>query len=92
LKSRGWLVLAALGVCLAAVGFRIGTAVTEYVYVPTESVQVRYGDTLWSIAEARVAAVGGDVREMVQLIRQANHLESSLLLPGEVLEVPLQVD
>jgi hypothetical protein len=46
---------------------------------------VRPADTLWSIAEMRY---GGDPREGVWKLRQANHLEGSTLRPGERLLLP----
>jgi LysM repeat protein len=47
--------------------------------------RVQVGDTLWSIA---VAHVGGDPREGVWRIQQANDLEGATIAPGQRLVVP----
>jgi|GEM_PF-2410086 len=44
------------------------------------------GDTLWDIAEQ--FRTGGDVRQVVDAIRQANHLKSATVYPGQVLVIP----
>jgi LysM repeat protein len=46
---------------------------------------VRPADTLWSIAEQRY---GGDPREGVWKLQQANHLDGTTLQPGEKLLLP----
>lgn len=46
---------------------------------------VRPADTLWSIA---VVAYGGDPREGVWKIQERNHLEGTLIRPGERLVLP----
>ena len=46
---------------------------------------VRPADTLWSIAERRY---GGDVREAVWRIREANGLEDATITPGQRLLLP----
>ncbi|TFV86830.1 LysM peptidoglycan-binding domain-containing protein [Blastococcus sp. CT_GayMR16] len=51
-----------------------------------QSVVVQPGDTLWSIAS--VAAGSGDVREVVDHIQELNGLQGTVLLPGQVLELP----
>jgi len=52
----------------------------------TVDYRVRAGDTLWMIA-AEVAD-GADVRGVVAQIRHLNDLESSIILPGQTLEIP----
>lgn len=47
--------------------------------------RVQSGDTLWTIA---LAHLGGDAREGVWRIQQANHLEGSTIVPGQLLVVP----
>ncbi len=42
-------------------------------------------DTLWSIATSHY---GGDVRDAVWQIQQANHMSSTSLTPGERLVLP----
>lgn len=46
---------------------------------------VRPGDTLWAIADDRY---GSDPREGVWRIAERNHLEGSMVLPGQVLMLP----
>ena len=46
---------------------------------------VRAGETLWSIAAARY---GGDPREGVWKVREANDLATSTIVPGERLLLP----
>ena len=55
--------------------------------VPTRTVVVQEGDTLWAIA-GEVAAPG-DVREMVHRIQELNALPGSGLTLGQELAVPL---
>jgi hypothetical protein len=51
-----------------------------------ESLKVKPGDTLWSIASDRYP--GSDVRAKIYQIEQANHLSAEVLYPGETLLVP----
>jgi nucleoid-associated protein YgaU len=51
-----------------------------------QSVVVQPGDTLWSIAAD--AAGTDDVREVVDRIQELNGLQGSVLMPGQVLELP----
>jgi len=46
------------------------------------------GDTLWQIAETYTPA-GEDVRTTIFGIREANGLENSVIVPGQVLRIPL---
>ena len=52
----------------------------------SKSRTVQPGDSLWSIASNRYP--GTDVRNRIWDIQQANHLDSALLTPGELLKVP----
>lgn len=87
LTRRGRMAVAVLSLGLMVIGFRIGAASAEERLIPTETVVVTSGDTLWSIAEARLGGAG-DVRDLVHEIRQINGLDTSELAPGDVLEVP----
>ncbi len=49
---------------------------------------VQAGDTLWAIA-ADLTPEGDDVRDMVEAIRSLNDIDSSLIVPGQVLAVPV---
>ena len=51
-----------------------------------ESVVVKPGDTLWSIATG--VAGSEDVRDVVIRIQELNHLRGTVLVPGQVLELP----
>ncbi len=55
---------------------------------PVEQVEVRPGDSLWTIAEMYN---GGrtDIRETIQEIKNYNRLRESTLYPGQVLLIPL---
>ncbi len=62
-----------------------GNAVDE---LPSSGLHiVQPGDTLWDIA-AGVTSAGDDVREVVARIKEANGLESSVIVPGQGLLVP----
>jgi nucleoid-associated protein YgaU len=50
------------------------------------SVEVRSGDTLWSIASS--VAGDGDVRAVVDAIQELNGLDGTVLVPGQVLVLP----
>lgn len=52
---------------------------------PERSYRVKPGDTLWSIAEQTFQ---GDPREGVWELRERNHLESTTIVPGQVLTLP----
>jgi len=53
---------------------------------PTPHVhRVEPGETLWSIAAARY---GGDPREGVWKLQQANRLDGATIVPGQRLRVP----
>ncbi|HEU4963280.1 MAG TPA: LysM peptidoglycan-binding domain-containing protein [Bacilli bacterium] len=54
-----------------------------------EPVVVGMGESLWTIAQTH-NELGRDVRELVQAIQVTNHLQGSLLYPGQKLIVPAQ--
>jgi LysM repeat protein len=72
-------ILALVTVAVAVVARTSSGHGPERVYV------VRPADTLWSIA---VASYGGDPREAVWEIQRRNHLEGTVLRPGERLVLP----
>jgi nucleoid-associated protein YgaU len=51
-----------------------------------QSVVVQPGDTLWSIAGE--VAGNGDVRETVDRLQELNGLSGTVLMPGQILELP----
>ncbi|MGY1772149.1 LysM peptidoglycan-binding domain-containing protein [Blastococcus sp. SYSU D00813] len=91
LTRRGRVVLAALGVAVAALALLALSAVVgggeELELAGGSSVVVQPGDTVWSIA-AGVADPGEDVRAVVDAIERLNDLEGAVVVPGQVLEVP----
>ena len=91
LTRRGRLVVFVVGLLVAvaiAVAFASGSVATSEKGepVPTDTIVVGTGVTLWDIASAR--AEGGDVRNMMSTIQQLNHLESGMLVAGQRLRVP----
>jgi hypothetical protein len=52
-----------------------------------QQVIVGSGDTLWSIAEAH-ASKSQDIRAYIQKIKEVNHLTTSALRAGQVLQLP----
>ncbi|MEP9381840.1 LysM peptidoglycan-binding domain-containing protein [Nocardioides sp. KR10-350] len=91
LTRRGRVVvfLVALGLLLAA-GFLgaglSGAAQEKGNAVPTHTVVVEPGDTLWDLASD--AADGGSVRDMEQQIKDLNGLDSGMLAAGQSLRIP----
>lgn len=55
----------------------------------TADYKVRSGDSLWDIAQTHTPA-GRDVRDTIESIKRINELETSLIRPGQVLEIPLR--
>ena len=51
------------------------------------TVTVQPGDTLWSIAASHTSA-SGDVQATIDRISATNHLQASMLQPGETLRIP----
>jgi nucleoid-associated protein YgaU len=51
---------------------------------------VRSGDTLWEIA-ASYSPPGRDVRDLIVDIKAANELDSSAIVPGQVLVIPVAI-
>ena len=93
LTRRGRLVvfLACLFLVLGAALFlgatSVATGETGGAEQPTRVVMVGEGDTLWAIASA--AAGDGEVREMMHTIKQLNALDSSMLVAGQKIFVPV---
>jgi Tfp pilus assembly protein FimV len=92
LTRRGRIVVV---VAALLVAFAVGVFVTAAGSVatqrpgtpePTRIIQVGSGDTLWDIASG--LADGGDVRSMMDEIKQLNALDSSDLQAGQRLVVP----
>jgi LysM repeat protein len=92
LTRRGRRLVAALSVALglAVVGVTAATVLGDegvgLRLAGHASVVVEPGDTLWSIA--RAVAPEEDVRAVVDALEQANGLRSTVLTPGQVLQLP----
>lgn len=76
------LVLATVGL----LGASISGAAQRDGSVPTHTVVVHPGDTLWDLASA--AAHGGSILDMEQHIKDLNGLDSGMLVTGQTLRVP----
>jgi Tfp pilus assembly protein FimV len=89
-RGRAVVVVAALLVAFAIGVFvtAAGSVATQHpgTPAPTRIVQVGSGDTLWDIASG--LADDGDVRAMMEEIKQLNALDSADLQAGQRLVVP----
>jgi LysM repeat protein len=80
-----------LSVLLAAVGtvFLLIGGPAEAEGPPARTVEyvVGAGDTLWTIASDYVSP-GADIRELISDIRARSGLQTSLIHPGQILNIP----
>lgn len=94
LTRRGRIVVfAAACLMVMAVALMLGTssvATNSAGGTPTqtEMIRVDHGQTLWGIAAE--LAEDGEVRQMVQTIKQLNALDSSVLMAGQQLHIPVR--
>jgi nucleoid-associated protein YgaU len=78
--------LASTGVALALMlAVALGAARPSVGATPETRYLVEPGDTLWEIAAERY---GGDPREGVWRLREANGLRAATLRPGQMIVVP----
>lgn len=82
------LFLAALLVAFAAFGPHSAATGEAGTPVPTRTVQVGQGDTMWEIASQ--VAEPGQVREMVHQIEELNALSGPSLVAGQTIAVPVR--
>ena len=82
LTRRGRLLLTLAIAAFAALGWS-GLHATAQADAPMQRIEVKAGETLWSIAER--LAPGADPRAMVYELRSINHLDSAQLQPGQIL-------
>jgi len=73
------------GLMLLVAHLSVGSPAGRAPVVPGAAVTVRPGDTLWSIAGE--VAPGRDPRQVVQRLREVNHLSTVALTPGQTLKV-----
>lgn len=71
----------------AVLGFSNANGMAEKQYV---EVQVKAGDTLWSIADEYMPN-DMDRRESVHIISQTNNTSASQLSPGQILNIPVEI-
>ena len=75
-----------IGVLIFLVGaFFMAFAQDSVIAIPLERYIVQPGDTLWMISKH---FYNGDPRKMIHEIREANHLESANIYPGQSLWIP----
>lgn len=95
LTTRGRVVVTLL---VAAVLIAAALAIGFFAGVPTASagsnsamsytsVTVGEGDNLWDVVQPHAPA-GHDVRDYILLVQEVNDLESTVVHPGQVLELP----
>jgi nucleoid-associated protein YgaU len=83
-------VVVALALLLAgAVAAQADDAPDAVSAAPTVEYTVRSGDTLWAIASAYVGD-GDDVRNLIEDIKHGNGLETSVIWPGQILQIPME--
>lgn len=90
LTLRGRIVVLALSLLVVTLGALFGSGAQASGGVQGEAVathSVMPGDTLWSIAKA--VNPGVDNRDVVQEIEKLNGMESSRIVAGQVLLVPI---
>jgi len=85
LTRRGRLVRTIVVLMLAA-GLGAAVASAGGAEPPVREVQVRQGDTLWSIADRYAAS--RDPMATIERIRHLNHLSGYTIHPGQELAVP----
>lgn len=90
-RRKRFTLMPAIAIAALALMVALPTLSSVRLYAATAQryavVQVRPGDTLWSIA-AKHAAAGSDVSQLVDEISDVNHLQAGSLQPGEKLRIP----
>jgi nucleoid-associated protein YgaU len=86
-RLLGAVLMLALGVAIGSwLGPLLAGSDGDLRLAGVQSVVVQPGDTLWSLAGE--VAGDGDVREVVDRIQELNGLTGTVLVPGQVLELP----
>jgi LysM repeat protein len=65
----------------------VGAATPDEAPVAADTYLVTTGDTLWEIAAAHTLP-GDDVRRTVYEIQRLNDMRGSVIVPGQVLQIP----
>ncbi len=78
-------ILAAVFVVFLLIG---GAAGAEELPGPTVEYVVSSGDTLWEIAAEHVGPQE-DLRAFIRQIKEVSGIESSTIIPGQILNIPL---
>lgn len=79
-----------LGIALTGLNaFATNAREAAFAGVPTASVSVCAGDSLWGLASEH-AVDGASTQDVVKYIEQVNGLDSATIVPGETLIVPSQ--
>ncbi|MFT4287741.1 LysM peptidoglycan-binding domain-containing protein [Nocardioides sp.] len=86
-RGRAAVFLAGLLIALAAVFVLANGSVATSHSEPLTTIQVGPGETLWDIASS--VAVDGHTGDMVEHLKELNHLSNSALQIGQELRVPL---
>lgn len=78
------LIIGATVVAFATINHR------EYTMVNTKVVVVSEGQSIWTIVETNnLIPEGMDIREYIHNVRELNNLETSLIYPGQIIELPI---
>ncbi len=83
-KKRFFSLVTALAIVISTVFF--ASSVYGYEGRQYETITVKSGDTLWTIAQKYNKS--GDIRKLIHAIKKANNLEASSIYAGEQLLVP----
>ena len=78
------LIIGATVVAFATINHR------EYTMVDTKVVVVSAGQSIWTIAETNnIVPEGMDIRKYIHNVRKLNNIGTSLIYPGQIIELPI---
>lgn len=69
--------------------FRSDVSANDKSVIQYEKIEIKAGDSLWSIAQEHYQEPCGDIRDYVTLIRECNNLESDEITEGCYLCIPV---
>ncbi|MDY0234494.1 MAG: LysM peptidoglycan-binding domain-containing protein [Gudongella sp.] len=90
-KSRFFLFITFTLALLAIIVVSIVSSTGAYSIESTHEIEhywVQQGDTLWDIAR-EFSPEGYDIREMIYKIKEQNNMDTSMIIEGVKLEIPL---